>query len=180
MVTLECNICHKMYDQKPYRLNVAKYCSRKCKGMAARTTEEYRFFKNISILENGCWEWTGAKTGSSYGAIQISTKRKVVLAHRLAFYMAYGYYPNEIDHTCFKTDCVNPKHLEDVTHDENMKRSDVKRGIRSQKTHCPRNHEYNEENTYYNASSNRRTCRTCMREVYIPKYLSKRKELVNA
>lgn len=180
MVALECNLCKKSYHQKPYRLNVAKYCSRECKGKAARTTEEYRFFKSISILNSGCWQWTAGKSSTGYGVISETITRKSILAHRLAFYMAYGYYPDEIDHKCFKTDCVNPKHLEDVTHDVNMKRSDEKRGIRSKKTHCPRGHEYSHENTYYNSNSNRRTCRTCMREVYIPKYLSKRKELVNA
>jgi len=42
----------------------------------------------------------------------------------------------------------------------------------SRRTHCPRGHEYNDENTYYRQDSRRgRNCRTCARD-----YFRRRKE----
>jgi hypothetical protein len=62
----------------------------------------------------------------------------------------------EIDHLCAVAACVNPAHLEEVTHSENLKR------YVASKTHCPHGHPYDAENTYYDANAWRR-CRECRR-----------------
>ena len=39
--------------------------------------------------------------------------------------------------------------------------------LNSEKTHCPKGHEYSEENTYINPNSKTRTCKTCQKEAQI-------------
>jgi hypothetical protein len=48
-----------------------------------------------------------------------------------------------IDHRCRNRACVNPDHLEPVTHTENVRRGDSM--IR--KSHCDSGHEYTPENS---------------------------------
>lgn len=66
---------------------------------------------------------------------------------------------------CFHRSCVNPAHLEAVTQIENLRRSQLWIAGRSwakRVTHCPRMHEYAEENTRLYKGS--RYCRACARE----------------
>ena len=138
-----------------------------------------RFYSKLNIMASGCIEWTGGLSGGRYGAItEDSPSRKSIGAHRYSYYIFHGYYPKEVDHTCFNTKCVNPTHLEDVSHDVNMKRADSLYGIRSCKSHCPDGHPYDSINTYISPNSKRRSCKTCYREKYLPKYYAKKiKEL---
>lgn len=64
-------------------------------------------------------------------------------AHRWAYLAAKGPIPAglEIDHLCNVPACINPAHLEAVTHAENLRRRSVRQ------THCVHGHEYTEENT---------------------------------
>lgn len=88
-------------------------------------------------------------------------------AHR----MAYRYLREEplegleLDHLCATKDCVNPFHLEAVSHAENMRR------MHRRQTHCKRGHAFSPENTQYGkttlasgASVVQRRCRICTRE----------------
>lgn len=61
----------------------------------------------------------------------------------------------EIDHTCRNKACINPHHLELVTHAENMRRTVNK------KTHCLHGHEFTDANTYWKVKGKRRACRKC-------------------
>ena len=119
-----------------------------------------RFANKISYLDNGCWEWQGV-TAAGYGKMRVKYKR--VPAHRIAYQIFRGDIPEgmEIDHLCRNTKCVNPMHIEAVTHTENVRRGIG--GINNKlKTHCPQGHEYIPSNVYLLNGS--RYCRRCRNE----------------
>lgn len=92
-------------------------------------------------------------------------------AHRVAFELTHGSVPAELDHLCGNRDCVNPSHLDPVSHRTNMSRSEpFKEWKRTQteqlrgKTHCAKGHPYDEANTGYRGGQKRwRVCRECNR-----------------
>ena len=62
-----------------------------------------------------CWEWQGAKTDRGYG--RIKDGKRMTLAHRLSFVMAYGALPHVpghhgacVLHRCDNPACVRPEH----------------------------------------------------------------------
>src|SRR6202030_118623 len=67
---------------------------------------------------SGCWLWLGACNEFGYG------KFGKVKAHRFSYEREKGPIPDglEIDHLCRNKSCVNPDHLEAVTHGENRRR----------------------------------------------------------
>lgn len=68
-----------------------------------------------------------------------------------------------INHICRNRKCVNPKHLEIVTNQENCQKglSGFLTGLRQRaKTHCPQGHKYTYHNTYVTRKG-KRMCRTC-------------------
>ena len=112
--------------------------------------------------------WNAGKTRDGYGLIKVGGKH--VVAHRMAYELLVGPIPEgmEIDHVkargCLSRSCCNPDHLEPVTHAENVRRSDspfFNGTYFGRKTHCPKGHQYTEENTFrYNGS---RRCKECIR-----------------
>lgn len=73
--------------------------------------------------KSGCWIWQLSLSNKGYAQTKVNGKTKE--AHRL-FYKKYkGDISSgmELDHLCRRRNCVNPQHLEPVTHTENMKRS---------------------------------------------------------
>lgn len=70
-----------------------------------------------------CWIWKGGTT-KGYGIIGMRNPNKTISAHKYYWEqkngpMAEGF---ELDHLCKHTLCVNPDHLEAVTHQENLRR----------------------------------------------------------
>lgn len=105
---------------------------------------------------DGCWIWTGAKTGHGYG--KILTFRSIRVAHRVLYEALVGPVPDgmELDHLCRTPACVRPDHLEPVTHSVNISRA-------VSKTHCPQGHPYDSANTYLyeRAGGVMRLCKRC-------------------
>lgn len=106
-----------------------------------------------------CWEWTASKIPSGYGRFNASG-HAWEYAHRFSYQLIYGDIPDglEIDHLCRNRGYVNPSHLEPVTHAVNCQRGNIGR-IQRLKTHCPRGHPYDSENT--RLYRNGRYCRAC-------------------
>ena len=93
------------------------------KGHVFRPADE-RFAEKVVIDEqSGCHEWSGSRDKRGYG--RFSREGNTGLAHVYAYERQHGSVPDglELDHLCRNTRCVNPLHLEAVTHRENMKRS---------------------------------------------------------
>ena len=81
-----------------------------------------RFWSKVDIRgEDECWNWNAVKDKDGYGYV---VSRKAIKAHRLSYMFCKGDIPFglEIDHLCRNHGCVNPNHLECVTHNENMTR----------------------------------------------------------
>lgn len=124
-----------------------------------------RFLGHVQFNENGHWIWTGRPNNKGYGRIGRGGKYGgMQFAHRAAYELFLGRIPEglEIDHVCRVTMCVNPDHLEAVTHRENLRRGDTFTRKQLAKTHCPQGHPYDEENTYISVRG-LRYCRTCVR-----------------
>ena len=108
----------------------------------------------------GCHVWTAARAGGGYGTFAVEHGR-MVPAHRVAYMLRHGPIPDglELDHLCRVRHCVNPEHLEAVTHRENMRR-----GVspsRPDMIHCSRGHAFDAANTYIWAGDGRRRCLIC-------------------
>jgi hypothetical protein len=125
-------------------------------------------FKPLSeryeVQEDGCWLWTGARTGSGYACFGVNGK--IITAHRyfFEFYHSTRIPPKmKLDHLCRRKHCVNPAHLEVVTNRENILRCSYSpTTINSKKTECPQGHPYSGDNLYLRPDG-ARVCRTCVR-----------------
>lgn len=120
-----------------------------------------RFLSKIEMNPNGCWGWTGSVAPNGYGRYGVNW------AHRLSYELFVGPIPEgfEVDHVasrgCTQRTCTNPDHLEAVTPGDNRRHQPnvIDQMLR---THCPKGHPYDQENT--RMKGNKRDCRQCERD----------------
>lgn len=116
--------------------------------------------KYITEPNTGCWLWIANTSAKGYGQFKLG--RRSAGAHIFSYEHHAGPVPEglELDHAvCNTRCCVNWKHLEAVTHAENIKRAD---NFNRNKTHCAKGHEYSGDNVRMDRGQ--RTCRTCRNE----------------
>lgn len=123
-----------------------------------------RFMRFVNKTDS-CWLWTGTTSGTNarYGYFNPTTSQygKKVPSHRWLYEQMIGPIPPgmELDHVadrgCASKLCVNPDHLEPVTHAENRRRSRLKvcrRGL----------HDLTQDaNVRWDTDGNRRGCKPC-------------------
>ncbi len=89
-----------------------------------RLADEY-FWARIQKTD-GCWIWSGPVSRSGYGLTNrlFAGGHKTIYAHIKTFELVFGPVPAglELHHRCHVPRCVNPEHLEPMTHRENVQR----------------------------------------------------------
>ena len=124
-------------------------------GPTPRPASE-RFWAKVIFRPSSCWDWSGTHLPTGYSSFAIDGVH-MGYAHRYAYETEHGPIPvgYEVDHLCRTPSCVNPAHLEAVTHKEN-----IRRGICSnaRKTLCKKGHPYNR---VYGKKIRQRFCSIC-------------------
>lgn len=127
---------------------------------------------------DGCWIYLGFKNRGGYGRTKLRNRQALV--HRVTYEILCGDVKDgfELHHLCNTPSCVNPYHLRQVTHKQNM----IDFGTtnycyqQARKTHCKRGHEFTIENTILVKTG--RNCRECMQTRSKKAYERRKNEVV--
>lgn len=143
------------------------------KILPPRLTFDERFWSKVARSENAdeCWLWQAACDLHGYGKFFVHPSRQpgplLRFAHRVAYELLIGPIPanTELDHLCRQPACVNPHHLEPVSHAENVRRGTAPAATalrHSKRIMCRHGHLYTPENTRYDKNGGR-VCKRCNR-----------------
>jgi hypothetical protein len=124
--------------------------------------------RSIEVPFSGCWIWMNCLSYDGYSQIGSAPWS----GHKAAYEAKFGPTPSglELHHTCSVRCCVNPDHIQAVTHHQNVLAS-PSIGTKNQhanKTHCIHGHEFTHENTIIERNKTKRgyarRCRQCRRD----------------
>lgn len=140
--------------------------------MARRVTLHDRFLAKIKLDQStGCWLWTGFVDKAGYARLRKGGRDEPVLyAHVYAWEWKNGPVPAglELDHVrergCIHRHCVNPAHLEAVTHAANLHRGLSPMMLAHAAGTCTRGHPADEYAYRRKSTGNIVYCRACRRE----------------
>jgi hypothetical protein len=135
-----------------------------------------RFWSKVDKTDS-CWIWVACKYKDGYGRFRLNGRCH--RAHRVAYELLVGPIPPGLvlDHLCRNRACVNPSHLDPVTHQTNIARGHAPMLSRLRArdvTECRRGHEFTPENTY-TAPRGHRECRKCRRAAVRRYHYSKKR-----
>ncbi len=124
-----------------------------------------RLLRYVAI-EGDHWIWTGARNGDGYGRIWGGKDLGRPITAQHASHLAFkGPIPDgmEIDHLCRAPLCINPDHLEAVTHRENVIRGQSPSAVAHRAGTCTQGHPRSEA-VLRRGTSEIVYCKTCRRE----------------
>lgn len=142
-------------------------------GSLALTPSRLRAFMKYVAKPSGiasCWIWEGALNGEGYPMFGS------VSAYRVSYEWLVGPIPDkfDLDHLCRNGRCVNPHHVEPVTHAENVRRGVVARTVAlnggawtfTPIRYCKQGHALIAGNTYSWVKDGKQqvVCATCNRD----------------
>jgi hypothetical protein len=132
-VACTCLNCGALFIERRAQIarGKGKYCSRDCWKASLSVRERAslleRFTALYRVTDGGCWRWIGYIDPAGYGRIRIGGRSGTsAYAHRVSYALHKGAIAEsmETDHLCRNRWCVNPDHLEEVSHQENIRRRD--------------------------------------------------------
>jgi hypothetical protein len=118
---------------------------------------------------DGHWLWTGWSNSAGYPYVRFEGRDQP--AYRVVYTLLAGAIPEglELDHLCQMPRCVNPDHLEPVTHAENQRR------IRDRQTACRREgHDWSDPRNVRVRPNGRRYCAECDRIALRTRYATRK------
>lgn len=131
----------------------------------ARLPERF-WTKAIPEPMSGCWLWLAARAvRGGYGQFRLGAS--MLYAHVLAYRTLVGRIDDglELDHRCRTRCCINPLHLEPVTHLMNVRRGSGRGGaLWVSPARCRRGHSLIDDNDVYlekTPTGTARKCRVC-------------------
>ena len=129
-----------------------------------------RFWSKVRVSESWGWEWTATRHPFGYGQYAVGGRPgandwRMRFAHVVAYQALVGGAPDglELDHLCRNPSCVNPAHLEPVTHAENVRRGSaapLRRGA------CARGHDATAPGSLRSRRDGSSTCVACERQAH--------------
>lgn len=134
-------------------------------GVKWKSVEERFLEKVVRSPVTGCWLWRGCQNHRN-GYPHFRVNGKMVLARRWAYEHYRGPIPAGLvcSHDRRRRRCVNPAHVELVTHSVSTLRGrlpELARQRQLSKTHCPQGHTYAGDNLYVHPGTGSRYCRKC-------------------
>jgi hypothetical protein len=118
-----------------------------------------RLRERVTVTDSDCWEWQGWRNNANYGYLSVDGRDQC--AHRVSYEALVGGIAEglELDHLCVNPPCINPVHLEPVTHAENQRR------IAARQTACRRSgHDWTIPGNVRTRPNGSRYCAVCERE----------------
>lgn len=176
-----CEYCGQVYQVLAARMHDMpsmprqRFCSLPCANKATakerQVSAEQQFWSKVNkdgptpeyAPELGpCCVWLGKPWATGYGYMSVDGKQ--VGAHRFSYLVHKGSIPEglEPDHLCRNRICVNPDHLEAVTHRVNSLRGSSPSALIRRSGFCSHGHEMTPENAV-TLKDGRQGCRACHR-----------------
>lgn len=109
--------------------------------LSRRDAIRERILACVEIVDTGyvtpchIWQLDDSGDGRGGGYPRMKLNDRTCAVHIVSFTNEFGYVPRnkQIDHNCRQRLCVNPDHLEMVSHVENQKRRDAANGVTRRK-----------------------------------------------